>query len=110
MAVAAIIGVIPKVVWSADSFGCSSSMAYLFKLAGADKAVISRVDIDINAFMRQTKLAPFTWRQLWGINYFIISDTHFSISFDDGCLKHCQIHRCGRQDGRDNIFVAQWSL
>jgi alpha-mannosidase II len=59
------LGVKPKISWSPDPFGYSSTMPYILNRAGIKDMVILRIHDDVKAELRKNQNLEFHWRQYW---------------------------------------------
>ncbi|XP_064621444.1 alpha-mannosidase 2x-like [Lineus longissimus] len=59
------LGVKPKISWSPDPFGYSSTMPYILNRAGVKDMVILRIHDEVKAELRQNQNLEFHWRQYW---------------------------------------------
>ncbi|XP_022200553.2 alpha-mannosidase 2 [Nilaparvata lugens] len=60
------LGVLPKVGWSIDPFGHSSTLAYMMQEAGLTQGnVIQRVHFGWKSYLAKRKAGDFVWKQAW---------------------------------------------
>ncbi|KAH3893393.1 alpha-mannosidase 2x-like [Dreissena polymorpha] len=59
------VGVKPKNAWVNDPFGYSSTLPYLWKMAGVENIVILRIHQAVKATLMRKHALEFNWRQMW---------------------------------------------